>query len=130
MPRLSYDPRKGRNAKSSRAIEWIPALGCWCAFEAGAITAIFKSTDFIAPDFADWHRSLGRMGIDCSSVLEILSHVSTANEGKRHAEIRKNMARIIAARGKSAKEAAARKLGELAQKWLSADKKASTWFAS
>ena len=122
LPSLSYDPRAGRDAKSSRAIEWIPALGCWCAFEAGAITAIFKSTNFIAPDFADWHRSLGRMGIDCSSVIEILSYVATANEGKRHAEIRKNMARVIAAKGKSAKEAAERKLGELAQKCLRADK--------
>ena len=99
LPRLSYDPREGRDAKSSPAIEWISALGCWCAFETDAITAILKSDDFIAADFAEWHRSLGRMGIDCSSVIEILDHVATANEGKRHAEIRKNTARIIAAKG-------------------------------
>ncbi len=103
---------------TSPAIEWIPALGCWCAFETDAITAIFKSDDFIAADFAEWHRSLDRMGIDCSAVIEILDHVATANEGKRHAEIRKNMARIIAAKGKLAKEAADRKLSELAPSLL------------
>ena len=48
LPRLSYDPREGRDAKSSPPIEWIPALGCWCAFETGAITAILKSNNFVA----------------------------------------------------------------------------------
>ena len=72
----------------------------------------------MAADFAEWHRSLGRMGIDCSSVIEILNHVATANEGKRHAEIRKNMAQVIAANGKSAKEAAGARLSELAPSLL------------
>ena len=113
LPRLSYDPREGRDAKSSPAIEWIPALGCWCAFETDAITAILKSDDFIAADFAEWHRSLGRMGIDCSSVIEILNCVAIANEGRRHAEIRKNMARVIAAQANSTKEAVAKMVTEL-----------------
>ena len=113
LPRLGYDPREGRDARRSPPIEWIPTLGCWCVFDTGAITAIFKSTGFVAADFAGWHRSLGRMGIDCSSVVEILNYVATANEGKRHAEIRKNMARVIAAKGKSAKDAAGGKLTKL-----------------
>ena len=113
LPRLSYDPREGRDAKSSPPIEWIPALGCWCAFETGAITAILKSNDFVAADFAEWHRSVGKTGIDCSSVIEILGSVAIANEGKAHAEIRKNMARVIAAKANSCKEAAGRQVTEL-----------------
>ena len=112
LPRLGYDPRDGREA-GSPPIEWIPALGCWCVFETGAITAILKSADFVAADFADWHRSLGRTGIDCSSVIEILNYVAIANEGKRHAEIRKNMARVIAAQANSTKEAVAKTVTEL-----------------
>ncbi len=99
LPRLAYDPREERDAKSSPSIEWVPDLGCWCAFDTGAITAILKSSDFAAADFAAWHLSLGRMGIDCSSVIEILNHIATANEGPRHAEIRKNMARVIEGNG-------------------------------
>ena len=110
LPRLAYDPREERDAKSSPSIEWVPDLGCWCAFDTGAITAILKSSDFAAADFAAWHLSLGRMGIDCSSVIEILNHIATANEGPRHAEIRKNMARVIAAqRQASAKKRTRRK---------------------
>jgi hypothetical protein len=89
LPPLSYDPREGRDAKSAPSIEWIPTLGCWCAFDTGAITAILKSKDFVAPNFAEWHQTLGRMGIDCSSVIEILDYLAIANEGRRHAEIRK-----------------------------------------
>ena len=113
LPRLGYDPREGRDAGRSPPVESIPALGCWCAFETGAITAILKSADFVAADFAEWHRSLGRMGIDCSSVIEILNYVAIANEGKRHAEIRKDMGRVIAATAKLTKEAVAKTVTEL-----------------
>ena len=113
LPRLGYDPREGRDARLSPPIEWIPALGCWCVFDTGAITAIFKSNDFVAADFAEWHRSLGRMGIDCSSLIEILNYVAIANEGKRHAEIRKSLARVIAAQASSTKEAAAKTVTEI-----------------
>lgn len=54
------------------------------------------------------------MGIDCASVIEILDYVATANEGQRHAEIRKNMARVIAANGRLAKAAAGEQLHQLA----------------
>ncbi len=113
LPRLGHDPREGRDANVSPAIEWIPTLGCWCVFETGAITAILKSADFVAADFAEWHRSLSKMGIDCSSVIEILDYVAIANEGNHHAEIRRNMARVIAAKATSCKEAAGRKVTEL-----------------
>ena len=113
LPRLGHDPREGRDANVSPAIEWIPTLGCWCVFETKVITAILKSADFVAADFAEWHRSLGKIGIDCSSVIEILDYVAIANEGNHHAEIRRNMARVIAAKATSCKEAAGRKVTEL-----------------
>jgi cytochrome P450 len=113
LPRLGYDPREGRDARLSPPIEWVSTLGCWCVFDTGAITAILKSNDFVAADFAEWHRSLGRMGIDCSSVIEILNYVAIANEGERHAEIRKSMARVIAAQASATKEAVAKAVTEL-----------------
>ena len=103
LPRLGYDPCEGRDA-GSPPIEWIPALGCWCVFETGTMTAILKSTDFATADFAEWHRMLAKMGIDCSAVIEILDHVPIANEGQRHAEIRTAMARCIAAQSGSTKD--------------------------
>jgi len=112
LPCLGYDPREGRDA-GSPPIEWVSALGCWCVFETGAITAILKSTDFVAADFAEWHRTLAKMGIGCSAVIEILDHVAIANEGKRHAEIRKTMARCIATQTGSTKHALAEKLSAL-----------------
>jgi cytochrome P450 len=113
LPRLGYDPREGRDAKSSPAIEWVPALGCWCAFDTGAITAVLKSANFVAPNFAEWHHALSSMGIDCSSVIEILDYLAIANEGARHAEIRKNLAKTIAAHSAETKQLAASKLDEL-----------------
>jgi cytochrome P450 len=113
LPRLSHDPREGRDAKSSPPIEWAPELGCWCVFEASAITAVLKSTEFVSKDFAEWHRALGRMGIDYVSVIQILDHIATANEGRRHAEIRRDVARVIATNTSSTKTAVARKVSEL-----------------
>jgi len=112
LPRLGYDPR-GRRHAGSPPIEWIPDLDCWCVFEAGTTTAILKSTDFAAADFAEWHRTLAEMGIDCSAVIEILDHVAIANEGPRHAEIRKVMARCIAAQSGSTKDMVNEKINDL-----------------
>ena len=104
---MSHDPREGRDPSLSPPVEWVPALGCWCVFETGAITAILKSTEFVSKDFAEWHRALGKVGIDCSSVIQILDHVASANEGKRHAEIRRDAAQVIAANAGSTKEVVA-----------------------
>jgi cytochrome P450 len=82
-------------------------------FETGAVTAILKSSDFVAVDFGAWHRTLGRMGIDCTPAVEALHHIASANEGERHAEVRRETARVIVARSGPAKEAARRKTAEL-----------------
>jgi hypothetical protein len=113
LPRLGHDPREGRDAKASQSIEWVPALVCWCVFDTGAVTAILKSSDFEAPDFDGWHQMLGRMGIDCAPAIEALHHIASANEGERHAEVRRETARVIVARSGPAKEAARRKTAEL-----------------
>lgn len=83
LPRLGHDPREGRDANVSPAIEWIPTLGCWCVFETGVITAILKSADFVAADFADWHRSLGKVGIDCSSVIAPICSSASIRRGNK-----------------------------------------------
>ncbi len=82
-------------------------------FETSVIIAILKSTDFVAADFAEWHRMLAKVGIDCSAAMEVLDHVPIANEGKLHAEIRKTMARCIATQTGSIKDAVAKKIGAL-----------------
>ncbi len=46
-------------------------------------------------------------------MIEILNHIATANEGPRHAEIRKNMARVIRARATAAKRALGEQIAAL-----------------
>src|SRR5262245_6266937 len=97
LPRLDLDPRKARDSKASAPIEWVPSLGCWCVFDADTISAIFKSTDFTV-DFADLHRNLEQsVDIDCSALIDALQYIATANEGARHAQLRKDLARVLTA---------------------------------
>jgi hypothetical protein len=96
LPRLDYDPREDRNLRGSSPIEWVPSLSCWCAYDADIITTILKSVDFAAADFAELHRIYERkVGIDCSALIQVLHHIATPNEGKRHAEIRRDVARVL-----------------------------------
>jgi hypothetical protein len=70
LPLLGHDPREQPERLVSQAIDWVPALGCWCAFGANTICAILKSNDFAAADFAEIHRLLEqRTGMDCSSFV-------------------------------------------------------------
>jgi hypothetical protein len=108
LPRLDCDPRKARDLKVSAPIEWISSLGCWCVFDPDTITAIFKSTDFTAADFAELHRNLQRnVGIDCSALIEVLQYTPTAHEGARHAQIRKDVARVLTAHTPAIKQSTA-----------------------
>jgi cytochrome P450 len=114
LPRLDHDPRKSRNPEASAPIEWAPPLGCWCVFDADTITAILKSTDFAAADFVTLHRELEqKIGIDCAGLIQVLHHIATANEGKRHAEIRRDVARVLTADAATTKDITARKVQEL-----------------
>jgi cytochrome P450 len=113
LPRLEHDPRRDRDAGSAPPVEWIADLGCWCVFETGAITTVLKSTNFVAPDFAEWHRILARMGIDTASVMQVLQYLAIANEGSRHAEIRKSLAKAIAAKSQATKQITGRRVAEI-----------------
>jgi cytochrome P450 len=98
LPRLDCDPREARDPKEFRPIEWVPSLDCWCVFDPEAITAVFKSTDFAAADFTKLHRNMQEnVGIDCSALIEVLQYAPTAHEGARHAEIRKDVAKLLTA---------------------------------
>jgi cytochrome P450 len=118
LPQLEHDPREHRRHRvSSPALEWVPSLGCWCVFDAKAINVILKSTDFAAADFVELHRGLERrVGIDCSTLIRVLQHTPTANEGKRHAETRKELAQTIAKQLASTKELTAKVTQDLVAK--------------
>jgi cytochrome P450 len=110
LPQLEHDPREHRgHGTSPPALEWVPSLGCWCVFDTGTINTILRSTDFAAADFVELHRELERkVGIDCSTLIGVLQHTPTANEGKRHAETRKELAQTINRQMASTKELTAK----------------------
>ena len=96
LPLLGHDPRDQHERPISSAIDWVPALGCWCAFDANTISAVLKSNDFAAADFAEIHRLLEqRVGMDCSALIRIFEHTPNANEGPRHAKCRADLARLL-----------------------------------
>jgi cytochrome P450 len=65
-------------------------------FDAKIIAAVLKSAEFVAADFAEIHRTLEqKVGIDCSALIRIFEHSANANEGDRHAAIRKDLARAL-----------------------------------
>lgn len=114
LSHLDQDSRHELDRKVSPPIEWMPSLRCWCVFDASTITSILKSTDFVEPDFTELHSEVGRkVGIDCSALVHILHYISTANEGERHAEIRRDTARVIAANADAAKQHTARAVHEI-----------------
>ncbi len=92
--RLDFDPR--REWVGRPPLQWVSELGCWCVCDADTITAILKSSDFAAADFAAVHRTYEeKVGIACSALIHVLHYIATANEGKRHAEIRRDAARVL-----------------------------------
>jgi cytochrome P450 len=97
LPRLEHDPREGLDHQDAPEIEWVPSLGCWCVFGKDAIATVVKSANFAAADFAEIHRTLERkVNIDFSALVRIFEHSPNANEGARHAELRKDLARLLA----------------------------------
>jgi hypothetical protein len=105
LPQLDYDPRCSWNSNNSNPLEWVSELTCWCVFDAKTISTILKSADFVAADFAELHRTYERrVGIDCAALIQVLYHVATANEGKRHAEVRRESARVLTANSAQTKQ--------------------------
>jgi cytochrome P450 len=96
MLRLDHDPREAR--EDLAPIAWVPSLGCWCVFSAEEIAFVLRSRNFVVTDFAEMHRKLERkVGIDLSAAVKVLGHIAIAHEGERHACIRKDTARVLAA---------------------------------
>ncbi len=113
LPRLDFDPRRECRAP----LQWVSELGCWCVYDAYTITAILKSTDFAVADFAALHRTYEqKVGIDCSTLIQILHYIATANEGKRHAEIRRDAARLLTRDVAQTKQLISARLNDLTAK--------------
>ena len=116
LPRLDFDPRKERG-QDEPPIEWVAALGCWCVFEPKAVTEVLRSGDFISADFAKLHRQLEeKTDTDCSAAVGVLNHVPSANEGERHAECRRELARVLTANSASSREITANRVRDLVPK--------------
>ena len=114
LPRLDYDPRASGERAAFPPIEWVPALGCWCVFALDDIAYILKSHMFAAADFIDWHQKLQqKVGIDCSAIINVLGHIATANEGERHAHIRRDVARVLKSNLASTKEKTAKAANQI-----------------
>jgi hypothetical protein len=96
LPLLGQDPGESLARQDAAPIEWVPSLGCWCVFDVKTITAVLKSPDFVTVDLAEIYRTMEqKIGIDCSAIIRIFQHSANANEGDRHAVIRKAMARAL-----------------------------------
>jgi len=105
LPLLEHDPRESSEGVVASSIDWVPALGCWCVLSADQISAILKSNDFAAADFAEIHRVLGaRTGMDCSALIRIFEHTPNAKEGAPHAKCRADLARLLFAEMNATKE--------------------------
>jgi cytochrome P450 len=77
-------------------MEWVSSLGCWCVYDVASITAILKSANFSVVNYVDVYRSFEqRIGMDSSTLIRALCHIPLANEGKAHAELRRDLARLI-----------------------------------
>jgi len=113
LPRLGHDPRQKRD-RSSPPLEWVSELGCWCVYDAEAVTAILKSRDFAAVDFVELHRAYEQnIGIDCSALIAALQQTPTSHEGERHAKIRRDLARLLATHSAEMKQHAGAKIRKL-----------------
>jgi hypothetical protein len=68
----------------------------WVLVRRKAVAIVLKSTDFVTVDLADTYRTMEqKIGIDCSAIIRIFQHSANANEGDRHAVIRKDLARVV-----------------------------------
>src|SRR5262245_29936663 len=95
------DPQKN----CSPPIEWVESLGCWCIYDVRCITVILKSTNFSIVDYKEVYQSFKqRIGMDCPTLIHALGHIPLANEGKIHAELRRDMARLMRTEISAAKE--------------------------
>jgi cytochrome P450 len=105
LPQLDHHPSKDGRHKAPPPIEWVSSLGCWCVYDAADITMILKSADFSVANYVEVYRSLEqRVGMDCSTLIRALRHIPLANEGKTHAELRRDLARLVGAQTDETKQ--------------------------
>jgi cytochrome P450 len=104
MP-LSQRQHDRPEEEAPSSMEWASSLGCWCVYDVASITTILKSTNFSVVDYVDVYRSFEqKVGMDCSTLIRALCHIPLANEGKTHAELRRDLARLVSTQVNSAKQ--------------------------
>lgn len=114
MLRLQHAPEKDRAYRAFAPIEWSEDLRSWCVFDSKFIVEILKSPDFVVVDYAAEYRKLDqRTGIGWTDLVHVLSNIPLAAEGSRHAELRREFARLIHARGTVTKAAVSQTLKHL-----------------
>jgi cytochrome P450 len=87
-------------------MEWSDSLRSWCVFDPGLIVDILKSPDFVVVDYASEYAKLEQQTrIDWTGLVDALSHIPLAHEGERHSQLRRDFARLIAARSAPTKAA-------------------------
>jgi cytochrome P450 len=102
--KLQQEFHKATSDRSFAPIEWSETLRSWCVFDRDSMIAIMKSDDFSVVDYAAEYSKLGqRTNLDWSGLVEALHHIPLANEGERHAQLRRDFARLISARSASTK---------------------------
>lgn len=113
MLTLQHERQKGKSYRSFAPIEWSESLRVWCVFDPKSIIAILRSPHFDVVEYAtEYARLEKRTGIDWSGLVGALNSIPLANEGDRHAKLRRDFAQLIAARSASAKQAVGKFLAQ------------------
>lgn len=95
---IHHLPQKYFLYRSYSSATWVDELKCWCVFDAGTIEAMFRSHAFSVVNYAEHCADIARrIGLDLEPMVRALAHIPLAQEGARHAELRKEMALLIAA---------------------------------
>lgn len=115
MLKLQHAQERDHAYRAFAPIEWSEDLRCWCVFDPELIVAILKSPQFPVPDYVGGYAKLDqkRAGQGWNVFADMLWNIPFANEGDRHAALRRDFARLIGTRSPAAKKAVARCWGNL-----------------
>ncbi|MGE0846732.1 MAG: hypothetical protein AB7L41_10700 [Flavobacteriaceae bacterium] len=83
-----------------------PRIHCWATLTPEASTAIFRSMDWLAPDYRGVYEKMEkRFSLDFTNSKDVISSTPLVNEGEAHQEHRRVIARHMAERLKAIEQA-------------------------
>lgn len=98
MLTLHHQPDKLETYQALHPFHFDKELDCLCVFDAGIISAIFRSDKFNVIFFADQYRYIqDHTDLDFNATIAAFDHIPLANEGPHHKQIRGEMASVIGA---------------------------------